>query len=99
MFAQDQSHEGSAAKAFPGISPNLQPEFEYFMAHHDEIAREHEGQVVVIKGGAVLGYYRNVAQAVAATVRQHQLGTFLAQLVSRDPASYTQTFYSRAVVA
>ena len=73
----------------------LEQEFQYYVEHQDEIIKKHDGKVVVIKDGAVLGVFDDELTAVAETRKDHELGTFLVQRVSPGDSAYTHTFHSR----
>lgn len=70
-------------------------EFQCYLDHQAELAKQFEGRYVVIKNGAVLGDYKTAAEAVRRTVREHTPGTFLVQLCDADPESVRHTFHSR----
>ena len=61
------------------------------------MVKDHDGKLVVIKDGVVLGVYDDELTAITETQKSHELGTFLVQKVSRGTADYTQTFHSRVV--
>jgi len=73
----------------------LKEEFDYFLAHHDELVKEHNGKFVVIKGQAVLAFYDDEQVAIQETGKKHKPGTFIVQKVSPGEADYTKTFHSR----
>ena len=73
----------------------LKAEFEYYLAHQDELVAKYDGRVVVIKHQAVIGDFADEPTAVAETQKTHELGTFLVQRVAPGPDAYTQTFHSR----
>jgi hypothetical protein len=73
----------------------LKREFEYYLAHQDELVRQHNGRFVVIKGEQVIGVHDDLGAAVLETQKQHELGTFLVQKVEPGTGAYTQTFHSR----
>ncbi len=75
----------------------LQKEFEYYLAHQDEMVAKYDGKYVVIKDQQVLGAYTDELTAITETEKSHRLGTFLVQFVSEGTSAYTQTFHSRAV--
>ncbi len=79
------------------MSSPLQPEFEFYLSHQDEMVEKYDGKYIVIKNEAVLGAYDDELSAVTETQRSHELGTFLVQKVSSGDAEYSQTFHSRAV--
>ena len=77
----------------------LKKEFEFYLAHQDELAKAYNGKIIVIKDGAVLGAYDSDLEAIAETTEKgHELGTFLVQLCSPNPNTYRQTFHSRAAL-
>jgi hypothetical protein len=73
----------------------LHKEFEYYLAHQNDIVKKHDGKFVVIKDLEIIGVYDDELQAVHETQKEHQPGTFLVQYVSHGEADYTQTFHSR----
>ena len=77
----------------------LKPEFDYYLAHQEELVRKHNGKFVVIKNLAVIGVYDDQDTAISETTKAHELGTFLVQKVEQGPGAYTQTFHSRAAFA
>ena len=79
------------------MSSPLQSEFEFYIAHQDELVAKYDGKFIVIKNGEVLGEYDNELAAVTETKKAHELGTFLIQKVSEGDEGYSQTFHSRAV--
>ncbi len=79
------------------MSSPLKTEFGYYLAHQDEMVKDYEGKVVVIKDRRVIGAYEDELTAVTETQKTHQLGTFLVQRVSRGDSAYSQTFHSRVV--
>ena len=79
------------------MSSPLQPEFEFYLSHQDELVGKYDGKYIVIKNLGVLGAYDDELGAVAETQKSHELGTFLVQKVSSGDSEYSQTFHSRAV--
>ena len=73
----------------------LTDEFKYYLANQDKMVEQFNGKVIVIKNHTVLGAYGDEGEAVAETVKEHELGTFLVQRVSEGQEAYTQTFTSR----
>lgn len=73
----------------------LRAEFEYYVEHQAELARQYQGRYIVVKDGMVLGDHKTAAEAVRETARRHKPGTFLVQLCDADPDSLKQTFHSR----
>ena len=79
------------------MSSLLQREFEYYIAHQDELVEQYDGKYVAIKNGEVVGSYDDELTAVTETQKAHELGTFLIQKVSAGDSEYSQTFHSRVV--
>lgn len=77
---------------------SLHAEFEYYLAHQDELVRQYEGRVIAVKDRTVLGDYATEQEAIAETAKRHPIGTFLVQRVEKGTDAYTQTFYSRVRV-
>ena len=75
----------------------LKKEFEYYLAHQSELVKQYEGKFIVIKNGTVLGAYDDELAAVTTTQRDHKLGTFLVQKVTKGDSAYSQAFRSRVV--
>ena len=73
----------------------LQKEFEYYLAHQDDLVSKHMGKYIVIKDSKVLGAYDSEIEAIRQTSKEHELGTFLVQKCEPGNQSYTQTFHSR----
>jgi hypothetical protein len=79
--------------------PILKPEFDYYIAHQQELVAAHLGKFVVIKGGRVIGVFNSDIEAVMETSKNHQLGTFLVQKCEPGAENYTQSFHSRVTFA
>jgi hypothetical protein len=77
------------------IMASLKENFDYYLANQDELVERYNGKYVVIKDCQVIGVYVNQGPAVRETQKQHELGTFLVQLVRPGDQAYTQTFHSR----
>jgi hypothetical protein len=77
----------------------LKPDFDFYLAHQQELAAKYAGKFIVIKDRVVLGVYDDELRAVRETEKNHPLGTFLVQKAEPGPASYSQTFHSRVAFA
>ncbi|HUT87417.1 MAG TPA: hypothetical protein VMX15_04970 [Candidatus Heimdallarchaeota archaeon] len=75
----------------------LEKEFEFYLENQEQLVKEYEGKVLVIKNCAVIGVYDSEQEALAETTKDHELGTFLVQRCEQGVDSVTQTFHSRAV--
>lgn len=67
----------------------LRDEFDYYLENQDSMVEKYDGKVVVIKDKSVIGSYSDEGEAVAATLPEHELGTFLVQRVSAGDEAYT----------
>ena len=76
-------------------SPALVDAFHFYLDHQAEIVAEHDGRVVAIANGEVLGAYDDALVAITETEKTRPVGTFIVQKVSRGSADYTQTFHSQ----
>jgi hypothetical protein len=81
------------------MAQSLNEDFQYYLAHQEELVKQYNGKYVAIKGGAVLGAYDTELKAVTESQKVHALGTFLVQKVEPGNAAYTQTFHSRVAFA
>ncbi len=79
------------------MSSPLLPEFEFYLAHQDELVKQYDGRYIAIKDQAMLAAYDSELIAVTETQKSHELGTFLVQKVSAGNSEYSQTFHTRAV--
>ena len=77
----------------------LDREFNYFLAHQQELVGQYPGKFIVIKGDEVVGAYNSEIEAYREAQKNHELGTFLIQLSKAGEKAYTQTFHSRALFA
>lgn len=77
------------------MSSPLSQEFEFYLAHQDEIVAAHNGKFVVIKDQKVIGAFDDELTAVTETQKKHALGTFLVQKVEPGDEAYSQSFHSR----
>ncbi len=77
------------------MSKGLKKEFEYYLAHQDELVEKYNGRFVVIKDEAIIGVYDSELEAIDTMAKEHEVGTFLVQKCEPGSDSYTQTFHSR----
>lgn len=71
----------------------LDKEYEYYLAHRDELVANHKGKFVAIREGRVIGVYASRPEAIEKTAKVHPLGTFLVQHITEEEE--VQRFYSR----
>ncbi len=66
------------------MSKPLEQEYDYYLDIREELARDHNGKYVAIKGKEVLGIFDNYRQAAEAIYVEHEYGTVLMQELGRD---------------
>lgn len=76
----------------------LKDEFEYYIAHQDELVSQYNGKYLVIMDKQVQGAYDNELDAYRAASEKYELGSFLIQHCEPGDEAYSQTFYSRVGV-
>ena len=62
----------------------LEKEYAYFLKIQEELAQEHDGRFVAIKGEEVLGIFDNYMAAAGKVYLDHERGTVLMQEISSD---------------
>ena len=77
----------------------LKKEFKYYLAHQDELVKEYNGKILVIKGQEVIGVYDTELEAITETQKNYKLGTFLVQRCEPGEDSYTHLYHSRIAIA
>ena len=81
------------------MEKSLKKDFQYYLDNQDELVKEYNGKIIVIKDGKVIGVYDSDLEAIEKTSEDHELGTFLVQKCEPGDLSYTQTFHSRVSFA
>ena len=71
----------------------LAKEFQFYLDNQEQLVKQYDGRVIVIKEGQVLGDYDSDATAISVTRKSHEMGMFLVQRVSAGNEAYTQTFH------
>lgn len=77
------------------MATDLEKEYEYYLAHQQELAENHLGKFLVIKGQQVIGVFESDLAAVKETSEKHEIGTFLVQECEASGKRSSQTFQSR----
>jgi sensor histidine kinase regulating citrate/malate metabolism len=77
----------------------LEQEFKYYLDHQEELVKKYNGKFIVIKDRKVIRACDSELEAIAETVKEHDLGTFLVQKCEPGSAGYTQTYHSRVAFA
>jgi hypothetical protein len=77
----------------------LKAEFDYYVAHQDELVAKYHGLFVVIRGNEVLGAFKSELEAVREVSKKYPAGTFLVQKCEPGKENYTQSFHSQVTFA
>lgn len=73
----------------------LENEFNYYIAHQEDLVSKYNGKYLVIVGENVVDVGETQLDAYNKGKEGHSIGTFLIQKCSPGNADYTQTFHSR----
>lgn len=73
-------------------------ELAYFVEHQDELVKEFDGRVLVIRGEKVEGDYRTPLAAFLDAKKRFEPGTFMIQQCRPGEDAYTVTITSSALV-
>ena len=74
---------------------SLEREFSYYLAYQQELAKEYEGQFLIIRDQKVVGAYKDRDEALDNALGEYELGDFLLQECLSDPESTVAVFRSR----
>jgi len=77
------------------MTNSLEKEFDYYIAHQEELVKTYKDKCIVLKSEKVIGVYDSIEEAVNETSKTEELGTFLVQRVEPGEDNYTQVFHSR----
>lgn len=73
----------------------LNTEFDFYLAHQDELVKKYLNKHIVIVGSEVVGAYNSKSEAYVEAAKKFELGKFFIQHCTPGDSSYTQTFHSR----
>jgi hypothetical protein len=76
---------------------DLSIEFNYFLAHQEELVARYRGRYIALVGERVHGSYRSLHEAYRTSCQQLPLGTFLLQQCLPGAGVYTQVFANPGV--
>lgn len=75
---------------------NTEADFQWFIAHQDELMKKFNGKTLAIRDGVVLGAYASAAEAVARTRRP--LREYMIQLCIPGDEAHTVQVYTPVVM-
>ena len=76
----------------------IQDDFEYYIAHQEEIVKDHLGEYVVIKDSMVLGYFKEQENAFESMMG-NELGTFIVKECKAPGTDITRYYNNRVAFA
>lgn len=76
----------------------LAREFNFFIEHQDELAREYNGKYIVIHGEKVIGAFESALEATTEAKKRFKPGEFLVQLARLGTETITKSYYSRVAI-
>lgn len=77
---------------------SIEKNFAWYLKNQDALVKEYEGKYLVINDEQVAGAFDHELEAYEYGSSKFEAGTFLIQPCLPGSESYTQTFYSRAII-
>jgi hypothetical protein len=69
----------------------FEKEFQYFLDHQDELVRDYDGKVLVLRGEQVVDVYDTIPEAYFESLKKYEPGSFMLQECIAGPEAYTST--------
>ena len=76
----------------------LEREYTFYKENIKDLTERYLGKFIVIVGQEVTGDYADQASAYSAAIKDHALGTFFIQEITKDPSQAIQRFTSLVYV-
>jgi hypothetical protein len=86
--------ERTAKDISASVPETLKKNLDWYIAHQDELAKNHNGKILLIVDQTLIQAFDSMDEAYATAVKNYQLGTFTLQPCSPDADSYTLTLYN-----
>lgn len=64
-------------------------ELDFFIKSQDELVKQYDGKVLIIKGNKIIGVYSTCLEAYTETLKSQELGTFMIQPCFTGVDAYT----------
>jgi hypothetical protein len=90
----DMAHYSMRYTTAPHLYSNFrevlmfEKEFQYFLDHQDELVRDYDGKILVLRGEQVVGVYESKLDAYSASIKKYERGTFMIQQCIAGPKAY-----------
>lgn len=77
----------------------LKKEYAHYQTIREDLAKEHAGQYVAIKGTEILGFYRDYMEAARAVYPVHQQGSVFIQEIKSGKDAHIGIIHTPGLVA
>lgn len=77
----------------------LLDELEHYEAVREDLAKEHAGEYVAIKGTEILGFYRDYMAAARALYPEHEQGSVFIQEIKSGKDAHVGIIHTPGIVA
>lgn len=76
-----------------------QQDFDYFVAHYEELYEKYGHKFIAIRNRTVLAVYDDEVSAIHETAKEYPLGSFIVQECNGDESGYTNYISSWQLVS
>lgn len=77
----------------------LKEEYEYYQTVREDLAKEHAGEYVAIKGTEILGFYNDYMEAARALYPEHKQGCVFIQEIKSGKDAHVGIIHTPGLVA
>ena len=81
------------------MSAPLRQEYEHYQTIREDLAKEHAGEYVAIKGTEILGYYDHYMAAAKALYSKHEQGSVFIQEIKAGKDALVGIIHTPGLVA
>lgn len=81
------------------MTKTLMEEYEYFESTREDLAKEHAGKYVAIKGTEILGFYRDYMEAARALYPEHKQGSVFIQEIKSGKDAHVGIIHTPGLLA
>ena len=80
------------------MSAPLRQEYEYYQTIREDLAKEHAGEYVAIKGRKILGFYSDYMEAARALYPEHKQGSVFIQEIKSGRDAHVGIIHTPGLV-
>lgn len=81
------------------LTTPLREEYEHYQTIHEDLAKEHTGRYVAIKGREILGFYSDYLAAARALYPEHKQGSVFIQEIKSGKDAHVGIIHTPGLVA